>query len=72
MDIHHALKAMLDIQDYDKAIEMMGSYGEKNDINEIKMILILVQSFKDHPILGLQFRRLSDIFDRKIVQNEKE
>ena len=71
MDIHYAFKAVLDLKDYDEAAKMMMTYGEENDVNELKMILVITQSFKEHDILGEPRKRLLRIFENKLDKNKK-
>ena len=56
----------MDKKDYQRASEMMNSYNESNDVNEIKTILIITQSFKEHSVLGEPRKRLVEIYDNKL------
>ena len=70
-NIHYGFKDALDEKNYDKVIEMMELYDEKNDVNELKTILVITQSFKEHEKLGEPRKRLLEIFDRKMEEFKK-
>ncbi len=70
--IHYSFREVLDKKEYDKAAEMLNSFTEDNDVNEIYTALIITQSFKDHEILKEPIRRASDIVEKKIKKERDE
>ena len=59
--LHYAFRIFLDKKNYTAVNSMMNAFDENSDINEINTILIITNSFKEHPDLKDNIMRLTKI-----------
>ncbi len=72
MELHYVCRGYLDAKDYEGfATFIRKGLAMDSDINELKTILIISQSFKDHPIVGPPRNAVQEMFDFKMKQLSK-
>lgn len=68
-ELHYVCRGYLDAKDYEGfATFIRKGLTMETDINELKTILIISQSFKDHPIIGPPLNAVQEMFNFKMKQ----
>lgn len=66
-DVFYQMKSLLDIRDYGAVKKLMLEYCNKEDVDygELKAILIITKSFKDHDIIKDTRKKVLDLIESK-------
>lgn len=74
--LHYKCRDFLDVRDYEGMVTFMESYKKLDtphddieelirEINELKTILIITRSFKEHELIGPVRKEILNIFENK-------
>lgn len=66
VELHDAFKIFLNRKNYECVEFMMNQFNEESDVNELKTILVITKSFKEHEVLKFPRKRLLDIIENKL------
>jgi hypothetical protein len=63
----YQMEELLTSRDYEGAKSLMNSYCDMKDVNygELKMILVITKSFREHEILKVPRKRVLDLIESK-------
>jgi hypothetical protein len=70
--LHYKCRDFLDVQDYGGFRRFIRLFNhESTDVNILKTILIITQSFKEHENLKDMRKDIKDLFDKKMKEYKR-